>query len=121
MENTHNRINKLSHIWLYVKDTTRSIKFYRDLIGFNITETFPHGALFSTGSILLGIHREEGNRKSHPGSIVLILKTDNIETTHKELRARGLVFQGKIRQEPYGKIVSFKDPDHYSWELVEPN
>lgn len=109
---------KLSHIWLYVKDTSRSIKFYRDVIRFKVVETFPHGALFDAGSVLLGVHREVSIR-SQPGSTVLILKTNNIEKAHSELRARGLVFEGKIRQESYGKIVYFKDPDGYSWELVE--
>lgn len=110
---------KLSHVWLYVKDASRSIKFYQNIIGFKVAETFPHGALFYTGSILLGIHQEEGNRKSQPGSLVMILKTNNIKETHKELVARGVVFAGKIRQEPYGEIISFKDPDGYAWELVE--
>lgn len=110
---------KLSHIWIYVKDTSRSITFYRDLIGFRVAEIFPDGALFYTGSILLGIHQEKGDRISQPGSTVMILKTNNVEETHKELIVRGVVFEDKIRQEPYGKIVSFKDPDGYSWELVE--
>ena len=113
---------QLSHIWLYVKDTSTSIKFYRDVIGFKITETFPDGSLFHAGSILLGIHREEGDRKSLPGSTVLILRTNNIEKTYKELKARGVTFDGQILDKPYGKIVSFKDPDGYIWELVEePN
>lgn len=118
MEKTENETVKLSSIWLYVKDVSGSIKFYRDVIGFKVAETFPHGALFYTGSVLLGIHKEV-SRKSQPGSAVMVLKTNNIEKTHKELGARGVVFEGQIRQERYGKIIHFKDPDDYSWELVE--
>ncbi|MBI2620927.1 VOC family protein [candidate division WWE3 bacterium] len=111
--------SELSYIWLYVKDTKTSIRFYRDVLGFKIAETFPHGALFYVGSILLGVHREEGIRKSQPGSTVLILRTNNIDKTYKDLQTKGLLFDREIKQEPYGKIVPFKDPDGYHWELVE--
>ena len=50
---------------------------------------------------------------------MLILKTKYIAKTYKGLRDRGIIFDGKIKQEPYGKIVQFKDPDGYHWELVE--
>mgnify|MGYP001605893748 CR=1 FL=1 len=122
MKQSENNIVELSHIWLYVKDTSISVKFYRDIVGFEVAETFPDGALFQTGSILLGIHREKGDRKCQPGSTVLILRTINIDRTYKEFKSKGLIFSSEIKQEPYGKITSFKDPDGYSWELVEePN
>ncbi len=35
---------KLTHFWLYVKDTHRSIQFYRDILGFDTVQTFPDGA-----------------------------------------------------------------------------
>ncbi len=111
--------NKLSHIWLYVKDTKTSIRFYRDVLGFKIAESFPDGALFYVGSILLGVHREEGIRRSQPGSTVLILRSNNIDKTYKDLQTKGLLFDRQIKQEPYGKIVPFKDPDGYIWEIVE--
>ncbi len=109
----------VSHIWLYVADTTRSIIFYRDVIGLEVTETFPHGALFYGGGVLLGIHREEGGRRSRPGSAVIILKTVAIEKAYKRLEKRGVIFDTPIRKEPYGMIASFKDPDGYILELVQ--
>lgn len=112
---------RLSHIWLYVKETKRSIKFYQDVVGLRSTETFPDGALFSGGGVLLGIHREEGDRKSNPGSTVFIFKTDNIEKDYKKLLKRGVIFKTPIRKEPYGRIASFKDPDGYLLEIVQEN
>lgn len=110
---------KLSHIWLYVKDTKQSIAFYRDVIGLTLTETFPDGALFDGGGVFLGIHREEGERKSLPGSAVIIFRTGRIEKEYDRLEQRGVMFDTPVRHEPYGKIASFKDPDGYLLEIVQ--
>src|SRR2546425_6916962 len=45
---------KLTHFWLYVKDTQRSIQFYRDILGFDVLQTFPDGALFKAGQYTIG-------------------------------------------------------------------
>src|SRR5260370_33544767 len=70
---------KLTHFWLYVRNTQRSIHFYRDILGFDVLQTFPDGALLKAGSIQLGIHREERDRKSRPGGMSIILNSSDIK------------------------------------------
>ncbi len=112
---------KVSHIWLYVKDTQESIKFYRDTLGLDVVETFPDGALLNAGGMLIGIHREEAGRKSQPGGSSIILHTNHIERSFDMLRQRGVEFPRMIENEPYGRIASFKDPDGYLLELWQPS
>lgn len=112
---------KVSHIWLYVKNTQRSIQFYRDVLNFKIVETFPDGALLDAGETLIGIHREEPDRKSLPGGTSIILKTENIQKDYDTLRGRGVTFLTRIEKKPYGLIVSLKDPDGYILELWQPS
>ncbi len=112
---------KVSHIWLYVKDTQTSIQFYRDSLGFRVVETFPDGALLNAGEILIGIHREEADRKSQPGGTSIILQTHYIEKSFDMLRQRGVEFPREIESEPYGRIATFKDPDGYLLELWQPS
>ncbi len=112
---------KVSHIWLYVKDTQESIQFYRDTLGLKVVETFPDGALLNAGGTLIGIHREEEDRKSQPGGTSIILHTNYIEKSFDMLRQRGVQFLGMIENEPYGRIASFKDPDGYLLELWQPS
>jgi metallothiol transferase len=112
---------KVSHIWLYVKDTQASIKFYRDILGLKMVETFPDGALLNAGEILIGIHREDRDRKSQPGGTSIILHTKYIEKSFDMLRQGGVEFIGKIESEPYGRIATFKDPDGYLLELWQPS
>ena len=111
---------KVSHIWLYVKDIRTSVQFYRDTLSLRVVETFPDGALLDTGGILIGIHREAGDRKSHPGGTSIILHTRDIEKSFDMLRQRGVEFPRKIESEPYGRIATFKDPDGYLLELWQP-
>lgn len=119
MSRSNLKSHTISHIWLYVKDTKRSISFYQDVISLRLTETFPDGGLFSGGGVLLGIHREEGGRKSNPGSTIIIFKTDNIEKDYKRLSKLGIIFETPIRKEPYGEIASFKDPDGYLLRIFQ--
>ncbi len=111
----------VSHIWLYVKDTKMSIQFYHDTLGLSLVETFPDGALLNAGGILIGIHREEADRKSQPGGTSIILHTNHIEKSFDMLRQRGVRFLRMIENEPYGRIASFKDPDGYLLELWQPS
>ncbi len=108
---------KVSHIWLYVKDVQASIPFYRDTLGLKVVETFPDGALLNAGGMLIGLHREEGDRKSQPNGTSIILHTQHIQKSFNMLRQRGVQFLRKIESEPYGRIATFKDPDGYILEL----
>ena len=117
---TANLSLKLTHFWLYVKDTQRAIQFYRDTLGFEVLETFPDGALFKPGSVQLGIHREEGDRKSQPGGMSIILHTPDIEKDYETLQRKGVEFMTQVQKKPYGQIASFTDPDGYLLELWQP-
>ena len=112
---------RLTHFWLYVKDTENAIRFYRDTLGFEIFETFPDGALFKAGGIQLGIHREEADRKSHPGGTSIIFHTADIKKAYETLQRKGVRFLTQIEREPFGQIASFRDPDGYLLELWQPS
>ena len=90
-------------------------------MGFKVVETFPDGALLKAGEILIGVHREEGDRKSLPGGTSIIIYTKNIQKGYDILRQRGVTFLARIEKEPYGLIASFKDPDGYLLELWQPS
>jgi predicted enzyme related to lactoylglutathione lyase len=111
---------RLSYVWLYVKDTERSLRFYGDVLGLKTVETFPHGALLNGGGVLLGIHQEEGDRKSQPGGTVINLTTKNIKNKCLALQRKGIKFLTGIQKAGYGQVASFRDPDGYVLELWQP-
>ena len=76
---------KFSHLWLYVKDTGQSLRFYDEVLGFKIVSRFPDGGLVDAGGVLIGLHPELRDQKSHHRGNTIILKTDNVERSMKEL------------------------------------
>src|SRR5438445_13725970 len=102
---------KVTHIWLYVRDTQASINFYHDTLGLKVVETFPDGALLNAGGILIGIHREDRDRKSRLGGTSIILHTEYIETSCDMLIQREVEYLRKIENEPYRRIAKLKAAD----------
>ena len=55
-----------------------------------------------------------------PGSLQgVILVTDDIARSYAELSGRGLEIT-PIKQQPYGKEATFRDPDGNGWVLQQP-
>ena len=47
-----------------------------------------------------------------PGSLKgLVLETQDLEGTIAEFASRGFVLEGGIDEQPWGRVVSFDDPD----------
>jgi catechol 2,3-dioxygenase-like lactoylglutathione lyase family enzyme len=46
-------IHRLNHAVLYVRDVSRSVAFYRDVLGFRVTHELPGGPSFGGGAFLL--------------------------------------------------------------------
>ncbi len=111
---------KVSHVWLYVKDTSQSIRFYSDILGFKLVAKFADGALLDAGGVLIGLHREVLDRKSPHCGNTIILETGDVERSFKELSEKGVKFATPVRQEDYGIVADFRDPDGYILELWQP-
>ncbi|HZY46862.1 MAG TPA: VOC family protein [Candidatus Bathyarchaeia archaeon] len=112
---------KVTHVWLYTKNADRSISFYEKVLGLQVVSRFPHGALLQGGGILLGIHSEEGDRRSSPGSMLVVFQTDNIAKSFQDLKAKGVNFlTDHIVSEDFGDVADFRDLDGYLLEIWQP-
>ena len=63
-------------------------------------------------------------RPAHKGDVVasktrLMFETDDIELVYEELKNRGVKTIGEIRTEPYGKLLTFEDPDGHWLEFYQ--
>ena len=57
--------------------------------------------------------------KQGGGRVWLFLETEDFETDHARLKAKGVVFDGCPRDEPYGRVVVWTDPWGNRWDLIE--
>jgi catechol-2,3-dioxygenase len=52
------KVTSLGHIGFYVRDMERSVKFYRDILGIQVSDRSPRGAVFMSAQDRLAEHHE---------------------------------------------------------------
>ena len=110
-------------VQLQVSDLERSIRFYKDTLGFEMTERrddlqFVHLSCGLQG-LQIGLSAG-GAAPPHPGTVTLNFGVQgDIEEARRALEARGVVFLGPTRVIP-GKVrlAEFRDPDGYRIRLA---
>ncbi len=110
-------------VFYYVSDIERSIRFYRDVLGFklvsrDVVARFDiDGVLFEiVPSILKTKLQQAGNAR-------LCLRVDSVEEALQELKSKG-VPTGQAQDKGTGVLGSFEDPDGNEiclWQYLSKN
>ena len=119
-------IKGLAHIGVYVKDMNASVHFYRDLLGFTVTEEVnngPHLVFCNKGTCLMELieRKQYEERTAGPVDHVAVEVTE-IEALAEELRAKGVdIPEISTMANLLGgvKNVFFEGPDHERIEFFE--
>lgn len=118
---------KLELVIMPVTDVDRAKAFYTEQIGFHadhdqtVSDEIRFVQLTPPGSAC-SIAFGKGLTDAAPGSVrgMQVVVAD-IETTHKELTARGAEVS-PIDDQPWGRFVYFSDPDGNAWAIQQlPN
>ena len=102
---------------LQVSDLRRSLDFYRELLGFELTYAFPSEAEAEFVALeveggSLGLSAETEAIESASTSIWLY--TDDVDVAVAELRAAGVRIVTEPADQPWGeRVASVADPDGY--------
>lgn len=113
------RIKKIYACWIYVNDLNKSIEFYQ-AVGFKIKFIEDKWVEFDLGETSFAIlKRDESKGKVIPRKTRIMFETDNIESLYKDLRNKNITFIGEVLNEPYGKLLTFEDPDGHWLEFFE--
>lgn len=113
-------IGKLTTIVLVVKDMERSVAFYRDIVGLKLEMQEPYWSSLSAGNITLGLHPESPHAKAAPGmGCSFGFEVSDIQKVVGELKAKGVAVPLEPRDEGFGWLAIFNDPDGYAVQLVQ--
>ena len=122
------------HVALVVRDYDEAIEFYTKTLHFTLVEDIyqpeqdkrwvvvaPPG---STGTTLLLAKASKPEQESFigrqsGGRVFLFLNTDDFWRDHDEMKARGVEFVRKPKQESYGIVAVFKDLYGNLWDLIQ--
>jgi catechol 2,3-dioxygenase-like lactoylglutathione lyase family enzyme len=113
---------KISLVALGVSDLAKSVAFYRDTAGFDLQNQFGSIAFFSAGPIMLMLNA--GLRRADAplaGATEIILGTDSVTSSNRQLLERGCNFINQPREVTPGSwAATFTDPDGHWLTLFGP-
>jgi lactoylglutathione lyase len=107
---------------LEVSDVERSLRFYTEELGFQITFSFPDEGppVFASLELEDGSKLAIGGPKDpvETGSTALWLYTDDVDAAFGALREAGVEVVAEPEDQPWGeRVASLKDPDGYTIHL----
>jgi len=117
-------MNELDHVGLYVKDLAKSVVFYGEIFGFEVTRTMELGeakiAFLDIGGGLLELIQ----RPNEPGEPPAgrwnhtAYGVDDYDAMESKLEGIGLELR-KVTLDDGTRIAFFKDPDGHDVEIME--
>ncbi len=124
----------LSLVTLVVRDYDEAIRWYCDVLGFDLLEDTPLderkrwvrvSPRGGTGAALLLARadtrvQEAAVGRQAGGRVGFFLVTDDFARDHAAMRARGVVFAEPPRSEAYGTVAVFTDLYGNRFDLIEP-
>ena len=105
-------IHKIHHLVVYVKDMEKSIKFYTEILGFDLEYQSEHWSVIRLGEqeVYVGLHLVESDIK---GGTEIAFEVDDIQKTKMDLEEKGIVFTREIIEiAPNMYLANFVDPDN---------
>ncbi|NIQ01359.1 MAG: VOC family protein [Nitrospinaceae bacterium] len=124
------KVKKYLHTRFRVSDMDRSLKFYRDLLGLEISEqsTSPRGSKLvylklpgGDNDLELCSFPTSGQVEVPEDLAHLAFEVDNLEDWVNRLEKAGVpVTEGPVTTSRGNRFIFTEDPDKYEIELIEP-
>lgn len=115
----------LNCVVIYVSDMDRSIAFYRDVLGLSISYQSPKWTEFGIEGITLALHLADAHEhtykhtKTPAGHCQISLNVLNLDAFHAEMLGKGITCLHPPKDEEFGKLAIYADPDDMPFSVVE--
>jgi lactoylglutathione lyase len=124
---------KLTHVRLLVEDVERSLAFYRDALGLEVTLEAGEGIYYelAAGDVILALFRRDlmgemmGTELPAPGradAVAFTFQVHDVDQAAEELRGRGaeLVTEPMDYEVAFLRVAHLRDPDGNLIEINAP-
>ena len=123
------KVNSLGHVGLHVRDVERSVAFYRDMLGLQVSDRSPRGGVFMTAQDRAAEHHELllAPGRNDAGDVRVLQQISFRCTTLKDVKDFYKMFVDNNvpinRVVSHGNTVSVyaQDPDGNSVEVYWPS
>lgn len=123
---------RLSLVALLVRDYDEAIEWYCRVLGFRLAKDEDQGGgkrwvviedAAGRGLLLAKARKPEelaavGNQ--HGGRVGFFLEVDDFDHAFERLQAANARFDEQPRDEPYGRVMVFRDLYGNRWDLIQP-
>ena len=114
-------VHGVAVVWLPVTDIGRSVSFYADTLGLEVSSQQEQWAELRADGLRIGLNAREEESPAGDGGAVLAFRPEgSLEDAVEELRGKGVEIAGEISEHPWGRLATFKDPDGNDLQLYEP-
>jgi metallothiol transferase len=115
-------IKKIYATWIYVSNLEQSIDFYRNRIGLKIKFRNSDWVEFDLGTTSFALLK----RLPEKGEVIsvkthIMFETEDIQKFYDMAIEAGIKLIGEIRDEEYGSLLTFEDPDGHWLEIYQNN
>ena len=122
------RITKVAKVGSYVSDQDRAVKFYTEVLGFELVTDVPMGAKSrwievrpKGAETKLALWTPPGLENRIGTFSGIVFEADDIHGTHQHLLSRGVTFTQEPVLQGGGVMGTFTDPDGNVFVLREPD
>jgi len=109
----------LSEVFLWVRDLPKMRAFYHETLGLAVAYENPRFAELRTRGAGIALHAGRKSRLREESHWFLHFRVRDLNAVVRSLRRRG-VKVGRIRNEPFGRVTGFHDPEGNEIGLEEP-
>ena len=119
-------ITRARTVGVYVSNQDRALDFYVDKLGFEKRTDEPMGPearwieVAPAGAETVLVLFTPPGQEDRIGTFSnIVFECDDIETTYRELRGRGVEFTEEPSEQPWGMWAQFKDVDGNEFGLIQ--
>ena len=110
------------YVFALVSDLSRSKRFYREILGWELGTDEADVAGFQFGGGYLVVHTDDrsADARRFGGGMHVAVQVDDVDAEHARL-AKLDVGVSELRDQPWGeRNFYFEDPDGYVWAYGQP-
>jgi predicted enzyme related to lactoylglutathione lyase len=97
---------------VYISDMSRSVAFYRDVLGLSLDMESPYWSQFKlSNGMILGLHPSREALKTPQGGWIPGFAVDDVVAFKQHALSNGGTLAGDFHDVPGGVIVEIADPD----------
>ncbi len=112
-------VSRINIVYLYVRDMTRSLAFYRDALGIPLAGDERWAEATTANGVRFALHAVDGDVELGSGTLRVDFEVEDLEAAAARLRELG-VEVGDVERDDWGAACEFVDPDGYRLHLFEP-